>query len=109
MKKLTPESRVLSAVKAILNFHGWFVQRNQQGLGNTKGRPDLEALRNGVVIWIECKSPTGKLRKGQPEYHGKLRAHGGRVFIVDDPDKFLNNLESLQEQLWPGQNIKRIF
>lgn len=107
-KKLTPEGQVLAAVRRILQFHGWFVARNQQGMGCVAGRPDLEALRDGVVIWVECKAPRGGLRKGQPEYHAALRAHGGTVFVVDDAERFLDVLEQLQEQLWPGKNKKRL-
>lgn len=107
--KVTPEKWVQNAVIAQLRFHNWYVQRNQQGLGNTIGRPDLEAYKRGFVLFIEVKSPKGGLRKGQPEYHEALRKHGMTVWVVDDSERFLDDLETLQERLWPGQNMKRLF
>ncbi len=106
-RKLTPEGAVIRGVRKYLEFHGWMVTRNQQSLGCVRGRPDLEALKNGLTIYIECKSPKGGLRKGQPEYHQRLRNHGALVFVTDDPEQFSQELERLQNKLWPGKNRER--
>ena len=107
--KLTPESRVKKAVIRILKFYGWFTQINIQGFGMTNGRPDLEALKNGVNIWIECKSPAGRISDMQKEYIRTIETYGGIVMVTNDPEKFLIELEQLHERLWPGMGIKRLF
>lgn len=118
-KPVTPEKAVQNAVIKMLTFHGWMVQRNQQGLGNTKGRPDLEAYKNGFVMFIELKkpkhlmkngklSPGGKLSDDQEKYVAKLKAQDMTVLVVDDAEKFLLQLEQIQERLWPGKGIRRI-
>lgn len=116
--KDTPENRVKRAVRQILRQNGWMVETNLQGMGSANGRPDMEATREGVTIRIECKSPAhrtgnrvyqaGKLSPAQEKYIARLRDHGAVVFVTDDPEKFLVDLESLQEELWPGRNLKRI-
>jgi hypothetical protein len=120
-KPVTPEKAVQNSVVAQLKFHGWFVQRNPAGIDSTEGRPDLEAYRGGFCLFIEVKAPAGvinpitgiksrggQLRKGQPEYHQKLRDHGMTIWIVDNSEKFLDDLERFQEELWPGKNMRRL-
>lgn len=118
-KKVTPEKAVQNGVIAILNFHGWMVQRNQQGIGNMKGRPDLEAYRNGFTLFIELKrprylmengrmSPGGKLSPDQVKYIDRLKAQDMTVVVVDDSEKFREWLEEIQERLWPGKNGMRL-
>jgi phosphoribosylformylglycinamidine (FGAM) synthase PurS component len=117
-KKITPEKAVQNAVIKILRFHGWLTQRNQAGLGNTKGRPDLEAYKNGFTLFIEVKAPKRKLKDGrtiggelseyQVEYIRKLKEQDMTVLVVDDSEKFLTQLEEIQERLWPGKGIRRL-
>lgn len=118
-KPVTPEKAVQNAVIRMLTFHGWMVQRNQQGLGNTKGRPDLEAYKNGFIMFIELKkpqhlmkngklSPGGKLSADQEKYIARLKDQDMTVLVVDDAEKFLVQLEQIQERLWPGKGMRRI-
>jgi hypothetical protein len=118
-KPVTPEKAVQNGVVSALRFHNWMVQRNQQGIGNTKGRPDIEAYKKGFALFIEIKkpkhrmengkmSPGGKLSDDQQKYIAKLRAQDMIVVVTDDAEKFLDGLEELQEQLWPGKNIRRL-
>lgn len=109
IRKITPEGRVKGAVIRILKFYGWFTQINVQGFGMHNGRPDLEALKNGITIWIECKSPAGRLSDTQKEYIRVLETHGGIVMVANDPERFLVELEQLHERLWPGTGLKRLF
>ena len=121
-KPVTPEKAVQNAVIKMLQFHGWMVVRNQQGMGtggSSKGRPDLEAYRNGFVMFVEVKAPrhlmkTGKLSPGgklsddQEKYIARLKDQDMTVLVVDDAEKFLVQLEQIQERLWPGKGIRRI-
>lgn len=70
-KPVTPEKQVQNGVVSELRFHGWMVQRNQQGLG-------------------------------------KLKEQDMTVLVVDDSEKFLTQLEEIQERLWPGKGIRRL-
>lgn len=118
-KPVTPEKRVQNAVVTLLRFHGWFVQRNhQQGIGMTNGRPDLEAYKNGFTLFVECKSPERELKNGkkakgtlsraQVQYIEQLKTQDMTVIVTDDPEKFMLELEAIQERLWPGKGIRRI-
>lgn len=71
-KPVTPEKAVQNAVIRMLQFHGWMVQRNQQGLGNTKGRPDIEAYRDGFILFVEVKAPQHLMKTGKLSPGGKL-------------------------------------
>lgn len=104
----TPENEIKAGIRKTLKFHGWFVQSNPQGMGCVKGRPDLEALKRGICIWIEAKAPNGRLSEMQQKYIQQLREAGAVVFVVNDVGRFLCELEDLQERLWPGQNLKRL-
>lgn len=108
-RKITPEKQVQNGVLRLLKFHGWYAERNQQGLGSKPGRPDLQAIKKGVTIYVECKAPKGSLSDNQKKYIEMLREHGAIVYVVKDVEHFMEMLENLQEQLWPNQNIKRLF
>lgn len=118
-KPVTPEKAVQNAVVKLLRWHGWMVVRNQQGLGAERGRPDVEAYRNGFTLFVEFKrpkrkmengkmSPGGKLSDDQEKYVAKLKAQDMTVIVTDDPEKFMLQLEQIQERLWPGKGIRRI-
>jgi hypothetical protein len=109
----TPEKVVQNAVVGWLKIHGWMVQRNQQSETSVRGRPDLEAYKNGLTLFIECKAPAGivslktgrkskgsKLSDHQEIYIAKLREHGMTVWVPTDGDKFLEDLERLEFELW---------
>jgi hypothetical protein len=77
-----PESYILSAVRQALCLSGWYVMRNQQGLGSVPGRSDLEALRGGRLVFIEIKTPTGKLSDHQKHFCDTILSHGGEYLVV---------------------------
>ena len=77
-----PESFILGAVRQALCLSGWYVMRNQQGLGAVLGRSDLEAIRGGRVVFIEIKTATGKLSDHQETFCAKVLDHGGEYLIV---------------------------
>ena len=53
-------------------------------------------------------SPGGKLSRDQEEYIARLKDQNMTVLVVDDAEKFLVQLEQIQERLWPGKGIRRI-
>jgi hypothetical protein len=82
-----PESAVVDQVRAYLRLTGWLVFRHQQGLGSYRGFPDLTALKDGVTVYVECKTATGKLSTHQVNFRRDCEYHGGRYVVargIDD-------------------------
>jgi Holliday junction resolvase len=82
-----PESVVLDQVRDLLRLRGWLVFRHQQSLGSLKGFPDLTALKDGVTIYVECKTATGKLSQHQENIRRDVEWHGGCYVVargIDD-------------------------
>jgi hypothetical protein len=80
-KKIT-EGDILRAVRDFLRLHGWKVTRIHQSLGSERGIPDLVVIREGRTIWIECKTPTGRLSEYQERWLQDLEDHGGHYIVA---------------------------
>ena len=76
------EKDVLKQTRDYLRWNHWLVIRLQQSLGCHKGLPDLLAVRDGIVLWIEVKTPKGKLSRYQEQFKQDLEGHGGRYLII---------------------------
>jgi hypothetical protein len=120
-KKEQPEAPVKNAIRQYLELKGWFVMVNvasQFTQGKLRGRPDLEALKRGYVIFIETKKPArfenghwlpeGKLREDQVAYIDDLVRHKAKVFVTSNSEEFMRELDELEERLWPGENLRRL-
>lgn len=94
MRTGTPlrEGDVLTQVRDYLRIQGWFVVRIHQTLGCRRGMPDLIAVKQGRVLWIECKSPLGQQSMHQMRFQADLEAHGGEYVLV-------RSVEDLQRYL----------
>lgn len=46
------------------------------------GCPDRVVILPGILIWVELKSVTGKLRPEQVREHERLKAMGQEVFVM---------------------------
>lgn len=96
--KPQPESFILNQVRDILRLDGWDVTRHQQGMGSRRGFPDLTALKDGVTLYIEIKTKTGKQSAYQVEFEKICRAHGGTYILarsVDDVKPYLTSIKTL--------------
>ncbi len=105
-KPLTPEKQAQTQIMAYLCQTGWHVRRNQQGLGNKKGRSDIIATRWGITLHLEVKAPphlnkNGKmLPAGKPSLEqlaeqAEIRAHGGIyefVSTIEEVERIVKNL-----------------
>ena len=80
---LLNEAQVLAQVKEYLAYHGWLVMRIHQSLGSKPGLPDLIALKDGVTIYVECKSQRAgaKLSGPQEIMRQEIERHGG-IYVV---------------------------
>lgn len=81
-----PESLILRAVRRELERAGFYVLRQQQGLGCVKGVADLVAIRDGEVVMIEVKTPTGRQSDAQVAFEKEWTAHGGTYRVVHSVD-----------------------
>lgn len=74
--KLT-ETDIRNQIKEYLQWNGWFVYYNLQGLGCYPGLSDLVAIKNGTVVHLEIKKPTGKQSEKQKMFQRNIEQHGG--------------------------------
>jgi len=84
--KSTPENAIKRQIKDWLKWNGWFSFPILQGLGSYKGIPDLIAIKDGVVLFIEVKAPKGRLTPNQKQFRQDLVEHGGIYVIARDCD-----------------------
>lgn len=91
-QQIPTEREVLRDVRDYLQKLGWFVFRIHQSFGSHKGISDLIAVKNGQVLFIECKSQrkNAKQSKEQKEFQRQIEEHGG-VY------KVIRGIEDLEE------------
>jgi hypothetical protein len=89
------EDQFKGRVMDYARFRGWRVvhyrpARTTKGwrtpLEGDPGCPDLILARDGVILLVELKSATGRLRPGQPEWLAALGPHGRLWRPIDWPD-----------------------
>ena len=71
--------------------------------GAPNGHPDLYLLPgDGVIIYVETKTPIGKLRQDQKVFHAMARAKGYDVIVP-------RSLEQFVEQLYKCPTLPKSF
>lgn len=86
------EKQIRSAIVDLLRCCGWFVFFLQQGLGAYKGLPDLVAVNNGRVVFIEVKTPHGTQSHHQKAFERRWKECGGEYFLLRSPDEAVDSL-----------------
>jgi hypothetical protein len=84
---MTPEGRVKSRVKAVLNASGcyWFMPIG--GPYSTAGVPDFVGSRiGGGFFGLECKAGKGKMTALQERQKTLIEKAGGKFFLVNEID-----------------------
>lgn len=81
-RKEQPETAIRRAIVDYLRLHGWKVVRIVQGVLSEPGIPDLVAIRDGWHVWIEVKTPTGRLSAYQENWLQDLKEHGGMYIVA---------------------------
>lgn len=90
----TPEKKVKTAVKKILDSMGiYHFSPYMAGMGRA-GVPDIIACCNGRFLGIECKAGNGKTTALQDRELAAIHAAGGFAYVVREI-----NLYELAEQL----------
>ena len=84
LKDFITESDVRRVCKDYLQFKGWFVFHLLQGLGCYPGLTDMVAIKDGKVLFIECKRPVGGIhRKPQKEFKADVERAGGEYILAE--------------------------
>lgn len=61
--------------------------------GAPNGYPDLTILgKNGKMCYCETKTPAGRLRKDQKEFHAVLQARGFKVIVPHSLEEFVKEI-----------------
>jgi len=92
-RRATPENAVKAAVKEWLSYHGWSHWWHLAGMGAYPGLPDIEAIKDGRTVYIECKSPQGSLSGAQEAFKAMIERQGGTYLVV----RHVDDLEVLEK------------
>jgi len=76
------ENEIKKQVKDYLNATGWFNFHVLQGMGAYKGIPDIIAIKNNRVLFLEIKRPGGKQSEHQRQFQIFIEGHGGEYCII---------------------------
>jgi len=97
------ESDIQAVIKRYLQWNGWFVVKIHQSLGSYKGIADLYALKDGQHVWIEVKTPKGRLSEHQEKFRREIVGHGGTYIVarsIDDVEHLCKRRKALDGQEW---------
>lgn len=87
------QSEILKYLKTRQDVFAW---KDQAGMYQSQGIPDIIAIKNGLFIGLEIKRPffstTSDIQKA---IHDKIKSAGGRVFIVSYVAEVKEILDSL--------------
>jgi len=92
------ESVILNATRQSLRLKGWYVMRIQQSIGCHPGISDLIAVKRGMTIFVETKSPKwrGKLSKDQVKFKDNIETHGGLFLVIDSVDEMMKTIDEIE-------------
>ena len=79
---MTNETGIKKQIKDYLRLKGYFVFHILQGLGSYRGTPDLICIKDGIVLLIEVKTPTGKLSEYQKQFKSDWEARKGNYVVA---------------------------
>ena len=91
-KAVARESDLHESILSICRARRWLVVHSRMDIAQTAsvGVPDfVVALPAGRVVWVECKSATGKLRHEQAAWLAALRSLGHTAEVVRSLPEFL--------------------
>lgn len=90
---LVKESDIQAQIRDYLRWNGWFCIKIHQSLGSYRGIADLYALKDGYSIWIEVKTPKGRLSKHQEKFRDDVLAHGGTYIVARSVEDVRNYVD----------------
>lgn len=76
------EAEIQAQVREFLQWRGWYIVKIHQSLGSHKGIADLYALKNGRHLWLEIKTPKGRLSEHQVKFRDAIITSGGEYRVA---------------------------
>lgn len=92
---MTPEAKVKTAVKKILNEKGVYYFMPFGGGYGRAGIPDIVCCVNGRFLAVECKAGKGKPTALQEREMANIRAADGVAIVVTDDPQTLHALRAV--------------
>lgn len=89
MPPVLKEKEVCALLRGYWKKNGFFVIRNQQGIGSKKGLSDFTVIKDGHVAFVEAKATKGKQSPFQQQFQSEVEDAGGTYFIVRDVAGFI--------------------
>ena len=85
---LLSEREWMAVVVQVLRLRGWSVFHDTLALRSAAGYPDVTAVNPGQrrVLWIECKTATGRVTASQERWIDALSAAGQEVYVIRPDD-----------------------
>ena len=89
LKIKVSENDIKRQVKDYLSLKGYFHFPILQGLGAKKGIPDIIAIKNNRVLFLEIKRPGGKLSEHQQQFQLDIEGQGGEYYTIKSLDDLI--------------------
>jgi Holliday junction resolvase len=100
---VTPEGKIKAEIREYLDKTGWYAfnvaQFNKKGYKIHGGISDLIAIKNGQVLFIEVKTPTGTLLESQVEFSREIVEHGGKYVIARSVEDLMEIADKLRKKM----------
>jgi len=91
--KVVTEAKIQSQIISYLEKKGYYVVKIIQS--NKNGWPDLQALKDGKLVFIEVKREKGIVSELQKFRHKELAKYGFKTIIAHNINELENGLTSL--------------
>jgi hypothetical protein len=79
---------VCEELKAWWKREGFYVIRNQQGIGSKKGLSDYTVIKDGKVAFVEAKATKGKQNPNQIAFQAGVEDAGGIYILAHSLTEF---------------------
>lgn len=91
---------------SVPNEAGYKNSAHFASLGLLSGASDLIIVLPNKVLFIECKSPTGKLREEQKKFRDSVRSLNHDYYVIRDKQDLISILkEHIYVDDWPDEFI----
>ena len=77
--------RAVGALPGVMVYRAEVIRGQQKQRSLPLGHPDLIMIAGGKVLFLEWKSPAGRLEPDQVAWHRAARAAGATVLVCCDP------------------------
>jgi len=82
LKIKVSENDIKKQCKDYLSLKGYFHFYMLAGMGAYKGIPDIIAIKNNRVLFLEIKRPGGKQSEHQQQFQLDIEGQGGEYYVI---------------------------